>query len=81
MDKKNKRKRDTEKTGMKSKKSKSKKEEGAGDKDARKLARKIAKLTVDEKATYGQRAAAKGQTLETYVARRIQKKREERASR
>lgn len=48
---------------------------------AKKLAKKIAKLSVDEKSTYEKRAAAKGQTLEAYVARRIQKKNDERSTR
>lgn len=65
----------------KSKKSKSKKEESPSEKDAKKLAKKIAKLSIDEKATYEKRAAAKGQTLEAYVARRIEKKNEQRATR
>ncbi|KAF1926316.1 uncharacterized protein M421DRAFT_68219 [Didymella exigua CBS 183.55] len=76
-----KRKRDARKEVTKSQKSKGKKEEVAGDKGAKKLAKKIAKLSVKERTTYEQRAAAKGQTLEVYVARRIQKKNEERASR
>lgn len=80
-DKKTKRKREADVEVSKSKKSRSKKEETSSNKDAKKLAKKIAKLSVDEKATYEQRAAAKGQTLETYVARRIQKKSEQRATR
>lgn len=90
-DKKNKRKRDVDKDATtskdskskksKSKKLESKKESTSDDKDAKKLAKKITKLSVEEKATYQKRAAEKGQTLEAYVARRIQKKNEERASR
>lgn len=81
-DKKTKRKRETEKEeNAKTKKSKSKKERTSGDKDAKKLAKKIAKLSVEEKSTYEKRAAAKGQTLEVYVARRIQKKNDQRAAR
>lgn len=79
-DKKNKRKRGSEERKDKDKKSKSGKEETVGNKDAKKLAKKIAKLTVDEKTTYEKRAAAKGQSLEAYVARRIQKKNEHRAT-
>jgi nucleolar protein TMA23 len=82
VDKKNKRKRDAEDETSKAKKSKSKKNKrSAVDKEAKKLAKKIAKLTVDEKATYEKRAAAKGQSLEVYVARRIQKKDDQRATR
>jgi nucleolar protein TMA23 len=44
------------------------------------LAKKIAKLSVDEKATYENRAAAKGQSLEVYVARRIEKKNKQRTT-
>ncbi|KAF3032068.1 hypothetical protein E8E12_003441 [Didymella heteroderae] len=80
-DKKNKRKREADKEAAGSKKSKSKNEVASGDKDAKKLAKKIAKLSVEDKATYQKRAAEKGQTLEAYVARRIQKKNEERANR
>lgn len=84
-DKKNKRKRDADKEAFmskesKSKKSKSKQKGTSDDKDAKKLAKKIAKLSVEDKATYQKRAAEKGQTLEAYVARRIQKKNEERAN-
>ncbi|KAF2628875.1 hypothetical protein BU25DRAFT_22995 [Macroventuria anomochaeta] len=80
-DKKNKRKREAEKGVSESKKSKSKKENTSTDRNAKKLAKKIAKLSVDEKTTYEERAAAKGQTLEMYVARRIQKKNDQRATR
>lgn len=80
-DKKNKRKRGADKEANESKKPKSKKEGTSSDKDAKKLAKKIAKLSVEEKTTYKQRAAAKGQTLEVYVARRIQKKSKQRATR
>lgn len=80
VDKKNKRKRDADKEAVTSKKAKSKKESTPEDKDAKKLAEKIAKLSVADKATYQKRAAEKGQTLEVYVARRIQKKKEERAN-
>lgn len=79
-DKKEKRKREAHKEESKSKKSKSKKE-GSEDKEAKKLAKKIAKLSVEEKASYEKRAAAKGQTLEAYVARRIQKKNDQRSIR
>ena len=79
-EKKNKRKREAENEGTKIKKSKTKKEGATSDKDAKKLAKKIAKLSVDEKATYENRAAAKGQSLEVYVARRIQKKNEQRTT-
>ncbi|KZM22950.1 uncharacterized protein EKO05_0003896 [Ascochyta rabiei] len=78
-DRKNKRKREAEGESSKSKKSESKKDKTSGDKDTKKLAKKIAKLSVDEKSTYEKRAAAKGQTLEAYVARRIQKKNDQRA--
>ncbi|KAJ4403383.1 hypothetical protein N0V91_006614 [Didymella pomorum] len=79
-DKKNKRKRDADEEAAISKKAKSEKEGTSVDKDAKKLAKKIAKLSVEDKATYQKRAAEKGQTLEAYVARRIQKKKEERAN-
>ena len=78
---KNKRKRTSDKEADTSKDLKSGKESTAVAKDAKKLAKKIAKLSVEEKTTYEERAAAKGQTLEVYVARRIQKKNEQRAVR
>ncbi|KAH6642833.1 hypothetical protein C7974DRAFT_372697 [Boeremia exigua] len=78
--KKNKRKREADKEISKSKKS-NRKKEASGEKAAKKLAKKVAGLSVDEKTTYEKRAAAKGQTLEVYVARRIQKKNEQRESR
>jgi nucleolar protein TMA23 len=81
VDKRDKRKRESDMQGNKSKKSKSKKEEPSSEKNTKKLAKKIAKLSIDEKATYEKRAAAKGQTLEVYVARRIEKKNEQRATR
>lgn len=80
-DKKSKRKREADREASRNKKPKSKKDEISGDQEAKKLAKKIAKLSVDERSSYEKRAAAKGQTLEVYVARRIQKKKEERASR
>ena len=40
------------------------------------VARKLAKLTVDERKSYEERAALKSQTLHEYVLRRIQKKSE-----
>lgn len=79
--KKTKRKRDADKGSSKSKKSKSKGEDTPSGRDEKKLAKKIAKLSVDEKSEYEKRAAAKGQTLEAYVARRIQKKSEQRKAR
>jgi nucleolar protein TMA23 len=79
-DKKKKRKRDADKEATVSEKSKGKKEGPSDDRDAKKLAKKIAKLSMEEKATYQERATLKGQTLEVYVARRIQKKKEERAN-
>ena len=80
-EKKNKRKRESKDSARNVKKPKSKRAEASGDKNAKKLAKKIAKLSVDEKTTYDKRAAAKGQTLEEYVARRIQKKNDQRATR
>lgn len=79
--KKNKRKRDSEKESSKGKKSQNKEADTAVDKDAKKLAKKIAKLSGEEKSEYEKRAAAKGQTFEAYVARRIQKKNEQRKGR
>ncbi|KAF9692009.1 hypothetical protein EKO04_010170 [Ascochyta lentis] len=79
--KKTKRKREAEGDSSITKRNKSKTNETSGDKDTKKLAKKIAKLSVDEKASYEKRAAAKGQTLEVYVARRIQKKNDQRATR
>lgn len=80
-EKKNKRKRENKDDTGDTKKMKSKKVEVLGDENVKKLAKKIAKLSVDEKITYEKRAAAKGQTLEEYVARRIQKKNDQRATR
>lgn len=57
-----------------------KKEEKVDGKDQAVVAAKIAKLKPSEKAEYETRAAAKGQTLEQYVSRRIQKKEEKRAA-
>lgn len=48
-------------------------------KDLKAVTRKLAKLRSEEKADYETRAKAKGQTLEQYVLRRIQKKAETRA--
>ncbi|KAH6878689.1 hypothetical protein BKA58DRAFT_398704 [Alternaria rosae] len=48
-------------------------------KDLKAVTRKLAKLRTEEKADYETRAKAKGQTLEQYVLRRIQKKAETRA--
>jgi nucleolar protein TMA23 len=45
------------------------------------VAKKLAKLKPAEKADYEARAAEKGQTLEQYVLRRIQKKTEKDANR
>jgi nucleolar protein TMA23 len=44
------------------------------------VAAKLAKLKPTEKADYEARAAAKDQTLEQYILRRIQKKDEKRAT-
>lgn len=44
------------------------------------VATKLAKLKPSEKAEYETRAAAKNQTLEQYILRRIQKKTEKRAT-
>jgi nucleolar protein TMA23 len=46
--------------------------------DQKAVAKKLAKLKPAEKADYETRAKAKGQTLEQYVLRRIQKKTEKR---
>lgn len=81
VEKKNKRKRDADKDSSDSKNSKSKANNTPGDKYTKKLAKKIAKLSVNEKVEHEKRAAAKGQTLEEYVARRIQKKNEQRKAR
>lgn len=78
---KNKRKRESEKDNSKSKKSKNKEDGTSSDREAKKLAKKIAKLSMEEKIEYEKRAAAKGQTFEVYVARRIQKKTEQRKGR
>ncbi|KAI4617739.1 hypothetical protein J4E83_006071 [Alternaria metachromatica] len=48
-------------------------------KDLKAVTKKLAKLKPEEKADYETRAKAKGQTLEQYVLRRIQKKTETRA--
>jgi nucleolar protein TMA23 len=86
-DKKNKRKRGTEdvpeeakeakKTKIKQSKS-GKKGKTMGEGDP--VARKIAKLSPSKKAGYEERAAAKGQTIEQYISRRIYKKSALRAS-
>ncbi|CAN9344611.1 unnamed protein product [Alternaria alternata] len=79
-DKKNKRKRDEAEapSGMKSKKAKGRTAELKDDQKA--VAKKFAKLKPAEKTDYETRAKAKGQTLEQYVLRRIQKKTETRTS-
>ena len=64
----------------KSKKDKKSKKSGASS-DSDGVAKKLAKLSIDEKKTYAERAQAKGQSLEEYVRRRIQKKEEQRAAR
>ncbi|KAJ5020894.1 hypothetical protein J3E73DRAFT_357143 [Bipolaris maydis] len=81
-EKKNKRKRE-EKEASASKKSKKSKDSSEktsksqpSDNDQDAVAKKLAKLKPDEKAEYETRAAEKGQTLEQYVLRRIQKKAE-----
>ncbi|KAI4631662.1 uncharacterized protein J4E87_002368 [Alternaria ethzedia] len=48
-------------------------------KDLKAVTKKLGKLKTEEKAEYETRAKAKGQTLEQYVLRRIQKKTETRA--
>jgi nucleolar protein TMA23 len=79
-DAKSKRKRSaSEPKGAKSKKSRKEKKSKKDDGDV--VAAKLAKLSVEEKATYTERAAAKGQSLEEYVKRRIEKKAEQRAAR
>ncbi len=52
---------------------------GVTGKDQKAVAKKLTKLKPGEKADYESRAKAKGQTLEQYVLRRIQKKTETRA--
>jgi nucleolar protein TMA23 len=78
-DKKNKRKRE-EAHASTSKKSKKVKDNTTETKDDQKaVARKLAKLKPADKADYETRAKAKGQTLDQYVLRRIQKKTETRS--
>ncbi|CAG5172664.1 uncharacterized protein ALTATR162_LOCUS7504 [Alternaria atra] len=78
-DKKNKRKRE-EAHASSTKKSKKVKDDAAETKDDEKaVARKLAKLKPADKTDYETRAKAKGQTLEQYVLRRIQKKIETRS--
>jgi nucleolar protein TMA23 len=82
---KSKRKRDAGADSAASKKSKKDKKDKKKDKKAGSesdvVAKKLAKLSVDEKKSYEERAQAKGQSLEEYVRRRIQKKDEQRAAR
>ncbi|KNG51901.1 dna-directed rna polymerase ii subunit rpb1 protein [Stemphylium lycopersici] len=82
-DKKSKRKRD-DKGEAASKKTKKTKNEAATPKtltqDSGAVAKKLAKLKPAEKVEYETRAAEKGQTLEQYVLRRIQKKTEKNTS-
>ncbi|KAI4925895.1 uncharacterized protein J4E92_006631 [Alternaria infectoria] len=52
---------------------------GVTGKDLKAVTKKLAKLNTEEKNDYETRAKAKGQTLEQYVLRRIQKKTETRA--
>jgi hypothetical protein len=88
-DKKSKRKRQDESESVKVKKAKKDDEKTAkaaktaesapkdniiSDKDQAAVARKITKLSPKKKATYGERAALKNQTLDEYILRRIQKK-------
>jgi nucleolar protein TMA23 len=67
------------KKDKKDKKDKKKDKKAVSETDA--VAKKLAKLSVDEKKSYEERAQAKGQSLEEYVRRRIQKKDEQRAAR
>ncbi|KAL1795056.1 hypothetical protein ACET3X_006872 [Alternaria dauci] len=77
-DKKNKRKRELVDASS-SNKSKKAKGHADGTKDDQKaVAKKLAKLKPAEKTDYETRAKAKGQTLDQYVLRRIQKKTETR---
>lgn len=86
MDKKSKRKREETEADDKKKSKKSKDESRnclklkASDNGQDAIAKKLAKLKPTEKAEYEARAAAKGQTLEQYVLRRIQKKMEKNAA-
>jgi nucleolar protein TMA23 len=86
-DKKNKRKREAEDAPEEAKEAKkTKTKQAKSGKKGKKIeegdpvARKIAKLSPRKKARYEDRAAAKGQTIEQYISRRIYKKSAYRAS-
>jgi nucleolar protein TMA23 len=70
-----------EPAGKSKKSKKDKKSKKASSSDTDVVAKKLAKLSVEEKKSYTERAEAKGQSLEEYVKRRIQKKEEQRAAR
>ncbi|KAG9188590.1 hypothetical protein G6011_07295 [Alternaria panax] len=77
-DRKNKRKRDASDASTSRKSNKAKGDAAETKRDQKAVAKKLAKLEPMEKADYETRAKAKGQTLEQYVLRRIQKKTETR---
>lgn len=82
-DKKSKRKRDDREATVSKRNKKTKNEESTlktSKQDSGAVAKKLAKLKPAEKVEYETRAAAKGQTLEQYVLRRIQKKTEKNTS-